>query len=176
MKITAARSRESGNPRGAVAIVASLFTVAFVIAMLPRDREPNPATVLAARPHGVLIALSAPAVADQPAFVEASPAVAPETREPLPPVAASPGPIVETASAAIDPIFTFSAPVAELPVLPARPLLAAGTPDAMMSPPAVAADGDHVLSTAFRQTGAAVRLAFRKTGEGVKTAFTSIPW
>jgi hypothetical protein len=34
-----------------------------------------------------------------------------------------------------------------------------------MSPPALEADGDHAISTAFRQTGPAVRLALRKTGE-----------
>jgi hypothetical protein len=173
MRITAAPSREKGNPRGALAIVASMFTVALVIAMLPRDREPVRVGTLQAHPHAMIIALAAPATAVQPAIPAMMP---PATRAPIAIVPLAEAPVVEMQSPDVTSIFTFSAPVADLPVLPATPLLAAGTPDAMMSPPAIEADGDDVISTAFKQTGAVVRLAFRKTGEGVKTAFTSIPW
>ena len=175
MRITAAPSRERGNPRGAVAIVASLFTVAFVILMLPRDREPPRVAALPAHPHGVITAFAIPATADQPAIRATLPPAMHATNAPVAIPHATP--IVEIPSADLEAILTFSDPVAELPVLAAKPLLAAGTPGAMvMSPPAIEADGDDVISTAFRQTGAAVLLAFRKTGEGVKTAFTSIPW
>lgn len=173
MRITAAPSREGGNPRGAVAIVASLFTVAFVIAMLPRDRGPTGGVVLAALPHGMMSALVTPVTAEQPAIRGVPPpAVHASGAPPLP----QPTPLGENEGPGAEAIFTFSAPVADLPLLAARPWPAAGMPDAMMSPPAIEADGDHVISTAFRQTGAAVLFAFRKTGEGVKTAFTSIPW
>jgi hypothetical protein len=174
MRITAAPSRERGNPRGALAIVASLFTVALVIALLPRDREPVRVGTLQAHPHAVMIALAAPATAVQPAIPAMLPPATPAPIATVP--LADAAPVVEMQSPDVTSIFAFSTPVADPPVLPATPLLAAGTPDAMMSPPAIEADGDDVFSTAFKQTGAAVRLALRKTGEGVKTAFTSIPW
>jgi hypothetical protein len=174
MSITAAPSRERGNPRGALAIVASLFTVAFVIAMLPRDREPVRIGTLQAHPHAMMIALAAPVTAVQPAIPAMLPPATPAPIATVP--LADAAPVVEMQSPDVTSIFAFSAPVADLPVLPATPLLAAGMPDAMMSLPAIEADGDDLISTAFKQTGAAVRLAFRKTGEGVKTAFTSIPW
>ena len=174
MRITAAPSRERGNPRGAVAIVASLFTVAFVILMLPRDREPTRVVELSARPHGMISVFVTPVTEDQPAILTLPPPLAPATVASLPDSHATP--VVEVDGPEADAILTFSAPVADLPLLTARPLAAAGMPDAMMSPPAIEADGDDVISTAFRQTGAAVRLALRKTGEGVKTAFTSVPW
>ena len=172
--MTAAPSPERGNPRGALAIVASLFTVAFVIAMLPRDREANRVVLLSARPHVMVSTLATPVTAAQPAIAATLLRARPASIAPM--QVAEAAPIVEMQSSRMEPIVTFTASIAELPVLPATPLLAAGTPEAMMSPPDLETDGDHVISTAFRQTGAAVRLAFRKTGEGVKTAFTSIPW
>lgn len=173
MRITPAPSRERGNPRGAVAIVASLFTVAFVIAMFPRDREPTGVAVLSARPHGMISAFVTPVAAEQPAIPRVRPPAVHASGAPPRP---HPTPVAENEGPAAEAIFTFNAPAADLPLLAARPWPAAGMPDAMMSPPAIEADGDHVISTAFRQTGAAVLFAFRKTGEGVKTAFTSIPW
>ena len=174
MRITAVPSRERGNPRGALAIVASIFAVAAVTALLPRDREPARVAALPAHPHGVMTAFAIPATADQPAIRATLPPAVHATNAP---VAIPHATRVEIPSADVDVILTFSHPVAELPVLAAKPLLGAGTPGAMvMSPPAIEADGDDVISTAFKQTGAAVLLAFRKTGEGVKTAFTSIPW
>lgn len=153
--------------------MASLFTVAFVIAILPRDREPTAVVVLAARPHGIMSMLVTPVTAEQPVIPGVPPpAVRASGAPPLP----QPTSLVENEGAGAEAIFTFSAPVADPPLLAARPWPAAGIPDAMMSPPAIEADGDHVISTAFRQTGAAVLLALRKTGEGVKTAFTSVPW
>jgi hypothetical protein len=154
--------------------VASLFTVAFVIATLPRDREPTRVVELSARPLSVMSPLATTPAADQPAIVASAVPAVSATGAPLtlPP----PTPVVEIDEVGADAIFTFSAQLAELPVLPSKPLAAAGTPDVVMSPPALEADGDHVISTAFRQTGAVVILALRKTGEGVKTAFTSVPW
>jgi hypothetical protein len=148
--------------------------VAFVIATLPRDREPTRVVELSARPHIVMSALAAAVAPDQPAiFASAMPAApAPAAPLTLPPET----PVVEIDEVGAEAIFTFSAQIVDLPVLASTPLVAAGTPDVIMSPPALEADGDHAFSTAFRQTGAVVMLALRKTGEGVKTAFTSVPW
>jgi hypothetical protein len=174
MRITALPSRERGNPRGALAVVASLFGVAFVIAILPRDREPSRVIALTAHPHEMMSAFATSAIADEPVIPTLL--LPPAHSKRSPPPFAHATPVVEMQSPDVTSIFTFSAPVADLPLLPATPLVAAGTPDAMMSPTTIEADGDDIISAAFKQTGAAVRLAFRKTGEGVKTAFTSIPW
>ena len=160
---------DQGKPAAALAIIASIFAIAFVIKLLPPATRQAllPVVVQQTLPYRALqiwstIPEGVPSVAAaaRPAFALRASArqALPSERQALP-VATTP-----------DLQLTFDDDPGDVPLIPSTPLMPVALPMASAPVHAEIDISDSLLALPFTKTGSALRVAFLKTGSAIKAA------